>query len=322
MSDGKTASPKGRLARSLALKAGLSALLLLILLAIVPLAEFTRCLRSVSLGLWSTVLGLFVLGHVVAAVKWSLLMVPPARPRFPSVLRCHFAGLFANLFLPSAAGGDAVRLGLALRANDRKAVVVLGSVIDRLLDTLALGLWMCLGGLAAHRHQSLAQAGLVIAALALLLLGGMAASAALLRFGPQAWRVRAARPLSALRDAASELKRRPQAALAALSLSLTVQGAFVLLNAQLGRACGIDLPLAAWYFAWPLAKLAAMVPISLAGIGVREAALAGALAPFGVAFERAVAVGLLWETIVVAGAVIGGAASLGLRRTLREPASP
>ena len=36
-----------------------------------------------------------------------------------------------------------------------------------------------------------------------------------------------------------------------------------------------------WIFAWPLAKIIAVLPVSLNGLGLREATLAGFLAPFG-----------------------------------------
>jgi glycosyltransferase 2 family protein len=39
-------------------------------------------------------------------------------------------------------------------------------------------------------------------------------------------------------------------------------------------------------FAWPLAKIAAVVPITQGGIGVREAALVVLLAPFGAPLRR------------------------------------
>jgi uncharacterized membrane protein YbhN (UPF0104 family) len=61
-----------------------------------------------------------------------------------------------------------------------------------------------------------------------------------------------------------------------------------------------------WLFAWPLAKLSALLPVTQGGIGVREAALAGLLAPFGAAPALTVAVGLTFEAIVITGGLLGG----------------
>ncbi|PYU09947.1 MAG: TIGR00374 family protein, partial [Acidobacteria bacterium] len=57
------------------------------------------------------------------------------------------------------------------------------------------------------------------------------------------------------------------------------------------------MPLRAWLFAWPLAKLSALLPVTQGGIGVREVALAALAAPFGAAPVLTVAVGLVWEAI-------------------------
>jgi len=94
--------------------------------------------------------------------------------------------------------------------------------------------------------------------------------------------------------------------LSALSMSLIVQITFIFLNVLLAEACGLNLPFRVWLFAWPLAKLSAAVPITQAGIGVREAALAALLLPFGVPAVLAVASGLAWDAVVVGGAIAGG----------------
>ena len=59
--------------------------------------------------------------------------------------------------------------------------------------------------------------------------------------------------------------------------------------------------------AFSLAKVVALLPISLGGIGLREVALATFLAPFGVPAALAVAQSLVWESIlVVVGSAAGG----------------
>ncbi|MGC1346557.1 MAG: hypothetical protein WA863_10765, partial [Methyloceanibacter sp.] len=67
------------------------------------------------------------------------------------------------------------------------------------------------------------------------------------------------------------------------------------------------VPIAAWFFAWPLSKIIASLPLSLAGLGVREASLAGLLAPLGAAPASIIATGLLWQTILFTTGLIGGA---------------
>ena len=92
----------------------------------------------------------------------------------------------------------------------------------------------------------------------------------------------------------------------ALSMSVTVQLIFIVLNVVLANACGLHLRFRIWLFAWPLAKLSAAIPITQAGIGVREAALAALLVPFGATAVLAVASGLAWDAISIGGAIAGG----------------
>jgi uncharacterized membrane protein YbhN (UPF0104 family) len=93
---------------------------------------------------------------------------------------------------------------------------------------------------------------------------------------------------------------------AAWALAISLQISLVLLNAWLGREVGILIPTYVWFFAWPIAKISALVPLTQAGIGVREAALAGLLAPFGVPAALAVAVGFVFQSVVIGGGLVAG----------------
>jgi uncharacterized membrane protein YbhN (UPF0104 family) len=100
-------------------------------------------------------------------------------------------------------------------------------------------------------------------------------------------------------------------------LGTAIQTAFLVLTAKLAVACGLQLPLRDWFFAWPLAKLAAVLPLTQGGIGVREAALVGLLSPFGAAPHLVLAAGLVWEAVVISGGLIAGLVAFVLGRSNR-----
>ncbi|HLJ75469.1 MAG TPA: hypothetical protein VKU62_12835, partial [Thermoanaerobaculia bacterium] len=100
-----------------------------------------------------------------------------------------------------------------------------------------------------------------------------------------------------------------------------IQSTFLVLTAWLATACGLQLPLRVWLFAWPLAKLAAVLPLTQGGIGVREAALVALLAPFGAAGTLVLASGLVWEGIVVIGGILAGLAAFVASRRNRSDSS-
>jgi uncharacterized membrane protein YbhN (UPF0104 family) len=101
--------------------------------------------------------------------------------------------------------------------------------------------------------------------------------------------------------------QRPALVAAALVMSMCIQTAFILVNVYLGRAVGMTAPMSAWFMAWPLAKLAALIPVSAAGLGVREAALIVLMRPFGDPPGAVMAAGLLWQAVFIVGGVLGWA---------------
>jgi uncharacterized membrane protein YbhN (UPF0104 family) len=114
------------------------------------------------------------------------------------------------------------------------------------------------------------------------------------------------RRLARLRHALRSVSSRPHILVAGWLAATVIQSTFLVLTAWLAAACGLKLPLRVWLFAWPLAKLAAVLPLTQGGIGVREAALVALLAPFGAAGTLVLASGLVWEGIVVTGGIIAG----------------
>jgi uncharacterized membrane protein YbhN (UPF0104 family) len=126
------------------------------------------------------------------------------------------------------------------------------------------------------------------------------------------YRVR--RKLVQVRRAIRATTARPGAIVLAFSSGILLQSALVVLNWQLGRLVQVDVPLYVWFFVWPLAKIAALTPLTQGGIGVREAALAALFLPFGVPAVHAVASGLVFEGVLVVGGLIAGGIAVGLGR--------
>jgi len=127
--------------------------------------------------------------------------------------------------------------------------------------------------------------------------------------------IRFRRRLARLRHALRAVSRRPHVLLYGWLLGTLIQFTFVILTALLAISCGLSLPLRVWLFAWPLAKLAALLPLTQGGIGVREAALVALLAPFGAPGPVALATGIAWEGIIIAGGLLAGMLAFLLRRS-------
>jgi uncharacterized membrane protein YbhN (UPF0104 family) len=122
------------------------------------------------------------------------------------------------------------------------------------------------------------------------------------------------RRLARLRHALLSVRQRPQILITGWLLGVLIQTTFILLNALLAISCGLFEPIRVWLFAWPLAKIAALLPLTQGGLGVREAALVALLLPFGAPATLVLAAGLVWEAIIVAGGLISGLTAFALRR--------
>ncbi len=277
---------------------------------LLPMAEVWQAMIQIGWWPWLVVLVVFGAGHVVAAYKWCRLVRAAGQPLvFADALGAHMAGLFANIWLPSIVGGDVLRAGWISGHQGITVPAAIG-LLDRVLDLLALLLLVALGTLLVGAPGG----GLAISVLrgaGILLMLGVAGGLVVLRWLRPEHLPAAVRPHGLkLIEIGRALYARPGPALASFTLALLVQSVFVALNWYLGTVMGIGVSFAVWLVAWPLAKIIALLPVSLGGLGVREVALAALLAPFAVTGTLAVAEGLVWQSILFAFGLLAGMGTL------------
>jgi uncharacterized protein (TIRG00374 family) len=290
------------------LRAIASGLVLGLIFWLMPLSDVIATAERVDAPLWLASLAIFLIGHVISAAKWQLLA--GSGVEFATVLRAHFSGLVANLCLPGVAGGDVVRAVLLFPRVQDRTRLALGSLADRLIDSIGL-LILAMVGLILTFRQFTSGSILLVTIMAVLALVALAVAIGVRLQPIILGRLRQGSRLHNLAEKISAaivvLLREPRALLLCLALSMAVQAAFILVNIALAQTAGVAVPVAAWFFAWPLSKIIASLPISLGGLGVREASLAGFLAPLGASPVTVIATGLLWQTILLATGLIGGA---------------
>lgn len=307
---------------SFALRIGGSAIALAVLFRFLPIAEVWRTLGRLPPHLWLLLIVAYLCAHVIAITKWRMMVnLAGARLTFRQAVRCYFSGLFSTLFLPSIVSGDVVRAAMAFRIGQSKAGIVMGGVIDRSLDFVALVLLAAVGAvlipgtLPTEARRIFLIGGIVVIA------AGILVAPFVLWFPARKLSFRVRRRMIRLRRAARSLRGKPQKVVAALSLGILAQGSFIWLTSRAAAATDLHLLFRAWLFAWPLAKFCAVIPITQGGIGVREAALVILLIPFGASTVKTAAVGLAWEAVIISGGLIAGIAAFLLGRFPRMNAS-
>ena len=289
-----------------------SAILLAVVFWVVGFESVTEALANTRPGPWLLGLLGFLGLHLLSAAKWRFFLATVGADISLSLaIKCYAAGLFANLCLPSLVGGDVLRAGLAMQGHPNKAAIAFGSVVDRLSDVMALGLLVAAGMVVAPSAAEKLHGGWISgpAVFAVLLAGaviGLLFARWLLARLP--WRKlprKLTKVLIKLLRALNALLRHPARSLIGLTFCLGLQTGFVVVNIHLGQMVGLDLDARLWFLLWPLAKVAAMIPVSLGGLGVREAAFAALVQPFADG-RLAVAESLVWQSILIVGGLISG----------------
>ena len=236
--------------------------------------------------------------RVVAVIDRAL---PPWR-----LLKATLISLFFNQVLPSTVGGDGMRIWF-LRGMGRSVGIAIRSVlIDRLIGFLGLLLLGLLGSI--YLMLSLADSGPVWI-LALVSLAGLA----LILMAPLLVRTLTWLPFDSLRQGMERLAQevdllaRDWRRLAGL-VGASIIGQFALAGAVfcLTRSLDVPLSLLGALAVVPGVMVAAAIPISIAGWGVREATMVVGLGLLGTSQGDAAIVSIGFGVLVLAFGLLGG----------------
>lgn len=283
-----------------------------VLVTLASTAGLREAFGRVRGSVWLASLAVFLTGHALNAAKFRWL-IPAPRPPLGLCLRAHFAGLVANLGLPGVAGGDVVRATYLVPYGVSPAGVTMAGVLDRVIDTATLAGLIGLGALVAGVPPALTQS---ITVRWPFVIAGVAALAVLGGGGAWLWWRRRPRAGSGGIGLVVDLGTLLPLMLAAATVTAVVQSAFVLTNMWMADDLGLSIGVAPWFVAWPLSKIISILPISLGGIGVREAALVSLLAPYGAPSALVFASGLLWQGVLITSGLLG----LALGHAIGTPA--
>lgn len=225
---------------------------------------------------------------------------------FRDALRLTFVGLFFSQTLPTSIGGDAMRIWEARRAGLAGEQAMGGVIIERLTGLVAIALVVTLSMplvWADFRAGELRWLLLALAPAALALLAVLA-FVDRLPLGRLPTRVR-----EYIAFVASNLRGIGRSAtsittvfsLGAVAAMLGISSAYAV-----GRHLGIELGLPAYLVSLGGAVLLTVVPVSVAGWGVREVATVGLFGAMGVPAEKALVVSLLYGVGVLVVSLPGG----------------
>src|SRR3989440_1113095 len=103
------------------------------------LSEMREALRHAHLQWIAAGMLAYFVVEVAAALRWQILLkVQGIRLSFPRLSGLFLIGMFYNQFLPGGTGGDIIKSYLLLKETDKKAGALLAVVLDRFIGLVAL----------------------------------------------------------------------------------------------------------------------------------------------------------------------------------------
>jgi uncharacterized protein (TIRG00374 family) len=266
---------------------------------------------------------------VVQAWRWRVLLkargIAIAMPR---LVYYYLVSIFFSAFLPTSVGGDFARIVAVSTATQKRADAVASIVVERimgffvLLPLSLLALPFVAGELKEWKlvlTAEIAGAVLVLGFLVLLVRPVARACSRILRplFAVLA-RFRVRDRMERVYGSIVIYRDNRRAVAAGVALSVASRLLWILACYFVGRAFALNLSLPALLLVAPIVELARMVPVSISGIGFREAAFAAMLKQFGVESSLGLSFGIVVYAVfflfALAGGVLYGVRSLGARR--------
>ena len=258
-------------------------------------------------------------GVVLSALRWQRVATALGlQARTATLVRHNLAGMFVGNFLPTTIGGDALRVTRLAAASGEAPGAAASVVLERLSGWLVLPvltmLALVLNPGLGQRAPRPADTALSVAVVTLVALAAVLVLAASPRLGGRAggdgWR----RFLGAVHVGLDRVRSRPGLAFEILTAGFAYQLAVMLAVFLAAKALGLAVGWTAVLAFFPIVAIVQVLPLTVSGLGTREAALVFFLAPLGVARADAFALGLLVYLLNLGVSLLGAPAfALGSR---------
>jgi uncharacterized protein (TIRG00374 family) len=279
----------------------------------IDLTQTLHLLAHAEIGYFLAAVAIMIGSVWPMAWRWQqLLRARGIDDRLSWLTRAYFVAYTAGQLLPTAVGGDAVRIYETARRHTGRGGDVAGSVLlERALGGAATLTLAAVGFLLAIGHYPVGPylwiegafvMGTIVLAVALFsrrVRPLLAKTVPLLRL------IRLERPIRAAYEGIHAYRDHPGLLLGVFTLTLAVQTVRVLAIWFAGKAVGVDLSPRPYYVMGPLLFLVLLVPFSVNGIAVRESFFVSFLGRLGVGADEAFATGFLFFVVTLCLSVPG-----------------
>ncbi|MBF0305601.1 MAG: flippase-like domain-containing protein [Alphaproteobacteria bacterium] len=289
-------------------KLGFSGVLIWYLIGKVDLDEAWRRGSAIRADWLAVSVGLMMAQIALATWRWhSVMRAIGAVLALRRTLRIFYMGTFFNLALPSSIGGDAVRVWKARRAGLTLAAALNSVMLERVATLFGLVLLVAVTQPLLLSRLDDVPGAWVFPILTLMGLAGIGVLMVLdqLPEGFRRWRVM--RGLAQLAGDTRRLFLTPRHAVVTLGLAVLGHANLAMVVHALAMGLGIEVSVVDCLVLVPPVILLTMLPISVAGWGVREGAMVAAFGFVGVPAASALVLSILYGLVVIVTGLPGGA---------------
>lgn len=305
--------------------------LLVLLLTRIEISSLITSIQGIDIGYLLAAIVSFILYIFLWAGRWQLfindtkIVVP-----FLKTVKTLLIGFAIALFLPSAVGTDIGRTFDMARSEEQKLAIVSTVLMDRLLGLLTV-VGMALVAIAIIGYQYLNE-GLLVGLVAVAVIFGVGwmlffNKSLMRRF---VWTLdlpiinRFAPTIKELYSTIYEMQRKRRLFLTALVVSILTVMAEIVAVIMLSYALGAFVDPVFFFFFMPIVWVILIVPISLGGLGIREAVFSFFFTQVGMVASDAIALSLLYYTLYAVTGIAAGIFPLvaGILSSMQNLARP
>ena len=294
------------------LKALISLALMAFLVSQINLKELYDVFRTTNLKLWLLAFGVFLFQQGIVAYCWHILLSVDNKVPFVKTLEVHFIGSFFGTFLPSSVGMDVIRIYRLGRYLEKGVDAASTMFVTRVVGFLINFLMALIVAIPISNSLNDSRIFWTVLILTFLFVTGVTLALygrsidflkrCLLRLGLSM----VAEKIDGFRNKIVQLVWSYAITAKLVVLSIVYQIIGIIIIYIIGQALAIDIGIWHYFIYIPLITTITILPISLAGIGVREEAFIFFFAFAGMTNTQALSLSLMVFAQSLALAALGG----------------
>jgi len=279
----------------------------------VNIPSLLESMRNANKPLLLLAFGIYSLNYVFCLVRWEMLLkAVKVTLRLSRVLSSFAGGIFFNLFLPSTIGGDLMRT-MDLAAYTKKPKEIIATVLlDRLSGYVGMVIVVCgalIFGWRFIEDRSVLAALIALCATLIFFLmvlynNYLYSKINNLLKSPNAGRIREL--ITNLHEEIYYFRNHRKVIVMNIIISILIQVITPLVYYVVALALGFKVSILYFFIFLPIITAIALLPISLGGLGLRDATTIYFFAKIGMAKDLAFAMSLLNFFFIFFFGAVGG----------------